>query len=82
MSKFKSGSGSSLSIWVRVVRIFESFRVRINSDNWTAGFGHQTIRFLCNFGPNSLEKFININSDNRVRTLKIRFGFGHTKFQS
>ena len=79
MSEFKSGSSSYLSIWVRVVRIFESFRVRTNSENRTTGFGHGIIRFMYNFGPNSLEKFINTISDNRVRTLEIGFGFGHTK---
>jgi len=72
MSEFKSGSGSDLSIRIRVVRIFESFWVRTNSDNRTTGFGHRTIRFLCNFGPNSLEKFINTTSNNRVRVRSYR----------
>ena len=80
MSESKFGSGSGLSIQARVVRIFESFQIPTNSDNRTTGFGDPTIRFMCNFGPNSLEKFINTISNNRVRTLKIGFGFGHTKF--
>ena len=73
MFEFKFGSSSGLSIRVWVVRIFKSFQVRTNSDNRTTGFGHRTIRFMCNFGPNSLEKFINTNSDNwvRVRSHKI-----------
>ena len=58
MSEFKSGLGSGLSIRVQVVRIFESFRVRINLNNRITRFEYGTITFICNFGPNSLENFI------------------------
>ena len=34
----------------------------------TIRFEHQIIRFLCNFGLNSVEKFINTISDNWVRS--------------
>lgn len=58
MSKFKSGSGSDLDIRVRVIRIFEPFRVRTNSDKRV-----RTTMFLCNFRPNSLENLIKTNLD-------------------
>ena len=37
---------------------------------------------MYNFNPNFLENFIKSTSDNSVWTLKIGFGFSHTKFRS
>ena len=68
MSVFKFGSGLSLGIQVWVVRILESFRIWTNLDNQTIGFGLRTIKFICNFGLNSLK----ILSKQLQRT-----GFGH-----
>jgi len=48
MSEFKFGSGSTLRIRVRVVWIFESFRVRTHSD-----IGQLNLGVI--FGLNSLE---------------------------
>ena len=72
MSEFKFGSGPSLGIWILVVWIFEPFQIRTNWDNRTSGFGHRTTTFMCNFGPNSLEKFIKTTSDNQFQTLENR----------
>jgi len=63
MFEFKSGSCSDLSIPVWVFEFLNHFGFGQIRTIGQPGSNNRTIRFMCNFGPNSLEKFINTTSD-------------------
>jgi len=82
MSELKSKSGSGLSIRVGLSGFLNYF---VFGQIRTIELGHQIIRFMCNFGPNSLEKLINTTSEfgqsnsdikNRAQSA-ITLSFGH-----